>query len=129
MSLNVLPKREGPKKEISHTQEPHNRPWGATHTVEPRVVRPREDALREMVERARDRLRKLTPATAVEEMGLLPHGMLELYLLVEETEQARPMVLRSFPKPGPRARERYSPFLTVAKRGRRGTGTRKENST
>lgn len=80
-----------------------------------------------MWEKAADELSKLQPARAVDLMRELPMGMLELYLLVEESNGKRQVILQSFPKPGHRARERYAAFLPRTTRRRSGkASTEKE---
>lgn len=107
MPRDIVPAREGPRKEISHTVEPHNRPWSPP---KPSVAVPRgtktELAAKDF-KMAVDKLALLNPASAVEYMRELPTGLLEMFLLAEEVGQGRDYILRAFPKPGQRARDRY----------------------
>lgn len=107
MPRTQVPTREGPKKEISTPIEKKNRPYtmGSGGNYDPRGSR--EELLKKQFDGAVDALSKLNDASAVETMQMLPLGLLEMYLLAEETHRARPMVLRAFPKPGRLARERY----------------------
>jgi hypothetical protein len=111
MPRDLVPSREGPKQEIANEVEKHFRPYtmpkGASTapkgTVEERRARD--------FKKAEEHLRILNAASAVEMLQAMPVGLLEMYLLAEEVGQAREFILRAFPKPGRRARERYQPFM------------------
>lgn len=105
---DIVPSREGPRKEISTELVKHNREWTPPRQGTHRV-RPRGTVWAEMFERAQRELRTLTPSDAVVLLEKQPLGMLELFLLAEEADQGRELILRSFPKPGFRARQRYLP--------------------
>jgi hypothetical protein len=114
LSTTPVP-RTAPAKPISHTVEPHNRPFDVEKLNRKVAERPSEEeqlaarlaGFRRMATEAKQTLARLTAPSAVAHMRELPRELLECYLIVEESAQARPLVLRSFPKPGARARERY----------------------
>jgi len=104
----LIERRTEPKEEIATEVVKHNRVWGrdpregrATEAQE--VVRAREFA------KAQAHLKKLTYVQVMDLLQAMPVGVLELYLLVEECDQNRDEILRYFPKPGVRARERWLP--------------------
>jgi len=123
MPRDVVPSQDG-NDEISHPIEPHNRVWTGP-TVTEREEAPREVSWRRMFDRAVADLSKWTPSTAVDRMADLPSGLLEVYLLAEEANQGRPLILRNFPRPGLQARERYAGFSVpqpkAAKKSRKET--------
>ncbi len=120
MPRDLIQKREGPKEEISTPVVPHNRPFGdgqkrAANKADAEAgskALSQEERRRKDFEGAKEQLSKLTYSQSVDLLGGLPSGVLELYLLAEEDSRNREEVLRFFPKPGARARERYSPFMT-----------------
>lgn len=120
MPLFPTAERKTEREPISHPIESHNRPYDANKlTPKPaRQARPREEVWAETFEAAKKELLSMTPANAVRHMERLPTGLLECYLLAEESTQARELVLRSFPKPGRAARERYLPKKTPRTRKR-----------
>ena len=119
MSLNVVPKREGPKEEISTPVEPHNRVWTGPRQEERKPARSPQEAAQAYFAEAQERISKMNPATAVEFLGTLPTAQLEMYLLAEEVTQNRDFVLRFFPKPGHRARQRFLPEPPKTPRSRK----------
>lgn len=101
-------RREGPKREISTVIEKHNRLFSPVKVVE-RKRAPHAKLVQKDFQMAKDALAALNDASAVEYMQALPLGLQEMFMLAEEVGKARPMILRSFPKPGHRAREKYLP--------------------
>ena len=85
------------------------RPQRAAVATQTRTV-----AQARMFHDAQARLATMTPASAIQFLTELPVALLEVYLLAEETAgQNRKDVLRMFPSPGARARERFAPFATT----------------
>lgn len=111
MPRGPVPSRTAPKEEISTELVKHNRPFTGPKASEPRPVTPSAERKAKYFEQAKKDLLSWTPATAVDRMSMLGVGLLEMYLLAEEVTQARPAILRYFPKPGAKARERYLPAL------------------
>jgi hypothetical protein len=111
MPRDLVPSREGPKDEISNEVEKHFRPYtmpkGGNMAPKGTVAELRARDFG----KAREHLRILNAASAIELMQKMPVGLLEMYLLAEESDQGRVYILQSFPKPGRRARERYTPFM------------------
>ena len=111
MPRDIVPSREGPKEEISTEVEKHFRPY-TMPTKSDMTPRGTVEELRARdFNKAKEHLRILNPASAVENMQSMPVGLLEMYLLAEESDQGREYILRAFPKPGKRARGRYQPFM------------------
>ena len=113
----LIERRTTPKDEVSEPVVPHDRVWGSEarelNTADREVaaqetVRDREFA------RAKEQLSKLTYVQVMDLLHSMPVGMLELYLLIEECGENRDEVLRYFPKPGVRARERWLPQTLAA---------------
>lgn len=117
MPRDLVPKREGPKEEISTPVEPHNRgfadrPVREQNADEARAAarsRTQADAWKHDFANAKLRLSKMTYAQSVDFIQSMPVGVQELYLLAEEDSRNREEVLRFFPKPGTRARSRWLP--------------------
>jgi len=63
----------------------------------------------QVFEAAGRELAVLTPASAVELLERLAPDVQQVYLIAEEEGQARPFILRSFPKSSPSMRERIFP--------------------
>lgn len=111
---DVVPKRTEPREEISTPVVPHNRPFTMPQGGDRAwdyAKQAQESGHERDFERAREVLSTMQPSAAVATMETMGLGMLEMYLLAEEDGQARDFILRSFPKPGARARERYGPFM------------------
>ncbi len=115
MPRDLVPTREGPKEEISIELIAGKRVFAATETrkqnkadaaAEARKLSS-EQAHKRDFEKAKQHLTTLQYATAIAMMEELPIGVLEMYLLAEEATQNREIILRMFPKPGAKARERY----------------------
>jgi len=64
----------------------------------------RQQSMLKHFERAQADLKVLTPASAVEKMQQLPFIPQQVYLIAEEEGQARPFILRYFPKSSPSVR-------------------------
>jgi hypothetical protein len=119
MPRDLVPSRTEPKDEISTPIVKHDKVWGVTKVREKNMRAARKEARTTKRGRkaahhndfllAQARLSTMHPASAVEFLQAMPVGVLELYLLAEEKGQARPAILRAFPAPGLRARERYLP--------------------
>ena len=122
--LSNIPKREGPRKEISHVipSEARAQPYDSTRHDEMEAAalaasaRPREDAERAMVEKALRNLKDSRPDFAVRYMRTLPVLLLELHILAEEHGENRKPVLMYFPKPSPKTRERFERYFDEAPR-------------
>lgn len=112
-SLTGLPSKEV-RTPISHEVEPHNRPFDRKHLPVAEKGRILSDEERQQrwaaeFEKAFDELQTLNPAEARDLMVRVPPYQLECYLIAEELGQGREQLLRFFPKPGARARERFTP--------------------
>jgi hypothetical protein len=122
MPRDIVPKREGPKEEISTPIEKHDRVFDDNLTrdinkfdaAEDTKVRTQAESRAKDFKDAQERLSKLTYVQVMDFITAMPVGMQELYLLAEESTSNRVEVLRYFPKPGVRARERWFPQSLVA---------------
>lgn len=111
---NVLP-HDTDRQPISTPVESHNRPYDAEKLVtEPakrltkqKMSKDRKAADARLMERAKQDLDRWNAPVAVDNMRGMGLRLLEVYLIVEEANQARELILRSFPKPGLMARARY----------------------
>ncbi len=121
MPRDIVPK-SGPHKEISTAVKPHNRPYtgpqGFDRAMAAATALPRDQRYIRDFERAQQHLRNLLPVAAIELMEDMGIGMLELYLLAEEHDQNREFIMRSFPKPGLKARVRYTSHLAPQRKPR-----------
>jgi len=119
MPRDLVPERTEPKQEVSTPIVKRDKVWGVTPVREKNMRIARKEARttkrgRKLARQndfllAQARLSKMHPTSAVEFLQAMPVGVLEMYLLAEEKGQAREFILRSFPKPGLQARERYLP--------------------
>ncbi len=117
MPRDLVPTREGPKKEISTEVPKHNRPYTMPRGGDMSPKGTPEELHKRDFERAKAHIANLTSASAVELLQTLGVGLLEMYLLAEEVGQKREMILRAFPKPGNRARQRYLPDSIAQRQG------------
>src|SRR6266545_1408878 len=111
---NIIPARQGPAPVISHEQ-----PKPMVPAIRPEAVaagdraiaaaQARQQSMLSHFERAQADLRVLTPASAVEKIQQLPFIPQQVYLIAEEEGQARPFILRYFPKSSPSVRGRIFP--------------------
>lgn len=107
---NVLHRGERPH-EISHPIEPSSRqsgsPTAEAGADEAMASAKRSGAWKREVEMGRRALSLATPSDTIDLISSLPMLLGELYIVIEEHELKRPLVLQSFPKPGLRARQLY----------------------
>jgi len=112
MSEGNTLKREGPRREISTPVERlRTRP---RRVLEPEASIPVSKADRgagraKMFADAKARLKTMNASDARFYLSRLPVALLEVHLLAEESQQNREAVLKTFPKPGQRAREWFFP--------------------
>lgn len=110
MPRTQVPTREGPKREISTVVEPHNRPWTPPKESDHSPRGTKQELIAKDFQAAKDDLARMDASgigVLLEYMFSLPMARLEMVLLAEEVGKNRPEVLKRFPKPGRRARERY----------------------
>lgn len=110
MVRGPVPSTDAPRREISTELVKKNRPFTTKPPLE-RAVQPSEVRKAKYFQQAKDDLDKWQPGIALDNMQFMGIGLLEMYLLAEEVGQARPQILRAFPKPGAKARKRYLPAL------------------
>lgn len=125
MPRDLVPTRIGPKEEISTELVASKHVYGSTARREERSTEAAgaarkltsDQARKRDFEQAKQRLKGLNTVSTIDFIGVMPLAVMEMYLLAEEATQNRTEILRMFPKPGTRARERF--MSTKAKRQRK----------
>ena len=125
MATNLIPKREGPRREIATPVVPRNKPSvnpnaaDATERALQQTARPASEARQAMWDTTARNMKNLGIGETIRFIKSQPLALKEVAVLVEEATQNRADVLRFFPKVGKAARDRYlPPTVPAKKRGR-----------